>query len=235
MTHYARYGLLLVAAPQTLASPVATASARPLTVSGSAMHACWPGCVSTQSPNAEPSRADTRPPQASFSYKLDRSPACRPACIVSSLCFCLEFAQVLLYLPYIRYYTAAVLRLPSRYATRPSLALRIYTLPTRPSLPWSTYPASSTPAHTSRKDASAFHNTGPRRPRHSEQRGPGTATRVSRRELAAMFPPPADGRTGLTRRRRRQSKRDLILNGKLSPEECCSYGKCKGDVVVAMA
>ncbi len=32
-----------------------------------------------------------------------------------------------------------------------------------------------------------------------------------------------------------QFKVDLILNGKLSPEECCSYGMCKGDVVVAMA
>ncbi|OAA65989.1 hypothetical protein SPI_02776 [Niveomyces insectorum RCEF 264] len=28
------------------------------------------------------------------------------------------------------------------------------------------------------------------------------------------------------------SKIDLILNGKLSPEVCCSYGICKGDVVI---
>ncbi|KXH52562.1 hypothetical protein CSIM01_09143 [Colletotrichum simmondsii] len=27
-------------------------------------------------------------------------------------------------------------------------------------------------------------------------------------------------------------KRDDILNGKASPEICCSYGVCKGDVVV---
>ncbi|CCF47346.1 hypothetical protein CH063_15768 [Colletotrichum higginsianum] len=27
-------------------------------------------------------------------------------------------------------------------------------------------------------------------------------------------------------------KRDDILNGKASPEICCSYGICKGDVVV---
>jgi len=29
--------------------------------------------------------------------------------------------------------------------------------------------------------------------------------------------------------------RDLILQGKLPPEVCCSYGVCKGDVVTAMA
>lgn len=29
-----------------------------------------------------------------------------------------------------------------------------------------------------------------------------------------------------------QSKRDQILMGKLEPEACCSYGICKGDVVV---
>ncbi|OHW93184.1 hypothetical protein CSPAE12_08132 [Colletotrichum incanum] len=28
------------------------------------------------------------------------------------------------------------------------------------------------------------------------------------------------------------AKRDDILNGKASPEVCCSYGICKGDVVV---
>ncbi|POS78812.1 hypothetical protein DHEL01_v202801 [Diaporthe helianthi] len=28
------------------------------------------------------------------------------------------------------------------------------------------------------------------------------------------------------------SKRDQILMGKLEPEACCSYGICKGDVVV---
>jgi len=31
-----------------------------------------------------------------------------------------------------------------------------------------------------------------------------------------------------------QLKRDLILKGELSPEACCPYGRCKGDVVVAM-
>ncbi|KAL2136627.1 hypothetical protein VTI74DRAFT_2656 [Chaetomium olivicolor] len=30
-------------------------------------------------------------------------------------------------------------------------------------------------------------------------------------------------------------KRDLILKGELPPEACCSYGRCVGDVVVAMA
>ncbi|KAL8409113.1 hypothetical protein RB594_007528 [Gaeumannomyces avenae] len=29
-------------------------------------------------------------------------------------------------------------------------------------------------------------------------------------------------------------KRDAILRGALKPEACCSYGRCKGDVVVAM-
>ncbi|KAK4039844.1 hypothetical protein C8A01DRAFT_36151 [Parachaetomium inaequale] len=29
-------------------------------------------------------------------------------------------------------------------------------------------------------------------------------------------------------------KRDLILKGELAPEACCSYGRCLGDVVVAM-
>lgn len=29
-----------------------------------------------------------------------------------------------------------------------------------------------------------------------------------------------------------QSKRDQILMGTLEPEACCSYGICKGDVVV---
>jgi hypothetical protein len=29
-------------------------------------------------------------------------------------------------------------------------------------------------------------------------------------------------------------KRDLILKGELPPEACCSYGRCLGDVVVAM-
>ncbi|KAL1903466.1 hypothetical protein Sste5346_000093 [Sporothrix stenoceras] len=28
------------------------------------------------------------------------------------------------------------------------------------------------------------------------------------------------------------SKIDLILNGKLSPDACCSYGICKGDILV---
>jgi len=32
-----------------------------------------------------------------------------------------------------------------------------------------------------------------------------------------------------------QSTRDLILKGDLPPEACCSYGRCQGDVVVAMA
>jgi hypothetical protein len=31
-----------------------------------------------------------------------------------------------------------------------------------------------------------------------------------------------------------QAKIDAILNGKLDPSECCSYGKCKGDVVVSV-
>jgi hypothetical protein len=31
-----------------------------------------------------------------------------------------------------------------------------------------------------------------------------------------------------------QLKRDLILKGELPPEACCSYGRCQGDVVVAM-
>jgi len=31
------------------------------------------------------------------------------------------------------------------------------------------------------------------------------------------------------------SKVDAILKGEMSPEECCSYGRCKGDVVIAMA
>ncbi|KAK4680863.1 hypothetical protein QC764_102495 [Podospora pseudoanserina] len=30
-------------------------------------------------------------------------------------------------------------------------------------------------------------------------------------------------------------KRDLILKGELAPEACCSYGRCLGDVVIAMA
>ncbi|KAK4105720.1 hypothetical protein N658DRAFT_483150 [Parathielavia hyrcaniae] len=30
------------------------------------------------------------------------------------------------------------------------------------------------------------------------------------------------------------AKRDLILKGELPPEACCSYGRCQGDVVVAM-
>ncbi|KAK0666159.1 hypothetical protein QBC41DRAFT_156263 [Cercophora samala] len=30
-------------------------------------------------------------------------------------------------------------------------------------------------------------------------------------------------------------KRDLILKGDLAPEACCSYGRCLGDVVIAMA
>jgi hypothetical protein len=34
--------------------------------------------------------------------------------------------------------------------------------------------------------------------------------------------------------RQPQSKRDLILKGELPPEACCSYGRCLGDVVVAM-
>ncbi|KAK3985395.1 hypothetical protein QBC44DRAFT_374215 [Cladorrhinum sp. PSN332] len=29
--------------------------------------------------------------------------------------------------------------------------------------------------------------------------------------------------------------RDLILKGELAPEACCSYGRCLGDVVIAMA
>lgn len=29
-------------------------------------------------------------------------------------------------------------------------------------------------------------------------------------------------------------KVDAILNGKLAPEECCSYGVCLGDVVISM-
>ncbi|CAK7246413.1 MAG: hypothetical protein STHCBS139747_008044 [Sporothrix thermara] len=29
------------------------------------------------------------------------------------------------------------------------------------------------------------------------------------------------------------SKIDLILNGKLSPDACCSYGICKGDILVS--
>ncbi|KAK4242651.1 hypothetical protein C8A03DRAFT_11146 [Achaetomium macrosporum] len=29
-------------------------------------------------------------------------------------------------------------------------------------------------------------------------------------------------------------KRDLILKGELPAEACCSYGRCQGDVVVAM-
>ncbi|KAK4465508.1 hypothetical protein QBC42DRAFT_13637 [Cladorrhinum samala] len=29
-------------------------------------------------------------------------------------------------------------------------------------------------------------------------------------------------------------KRDLILKGELAPEACCSYGRCLGDVVIAM-
>ncbi|SPO02329.1 uncharacterized protein DNG_05002 [Cephalotrichum gorgonifer] len=28
--------------------------------------------------------------------------------------------------------------------------------------------------------------------------------------------------------------RDLILSGKLSPEACCPYGVCRGEVVVRM-
>ncbi|KXX80469.1 hypothetical protein MMYC01_202909 [Madurella mycetomatis] len=31
------------------------------------------------------------------------------------------------------------------------------------------------------------------------------------------------------------TKRDLILKGELPPEACCSYGRCLGDVVIAMA
>ncbi|CEJ88997.1 hypothetical protein VHEMI04953 [[Torrubiella] hemipterigena] len=31
-----------------------------------------------------------------------------------------------------------------------------------------------------------------------------------------------------------QAKVDAILNGNMQPEECCSYGKCKGHVVIAV-
>ena len=31
-----------------------------------------------------------------------------------------------------------------------------------------------------------------------------------------------------------QDKVDAILLGDLDPAECCSYGKCKGDVVVSV-
>ncbi|KAH7374980.1 hypothetical protein B0T11DRAFT_269481 [Plectosphaerella cucumerina] len=30
-----------------------------------------------------------------------------------------------------------------------------------------------------------------------------------------------------------QTQRDLILSGQASPETCCSYGTCKGDVNVS--
>ncbi|KLU81324.1 hypothetical protein MAPG_00415 [Magnaporthiopsis poae ATCC 64411] len=30
-------------------------------------------------------------------------------------------------------------------------------------------------------------------------------------------------------------KRDAILRGALAPEACCSYGRCKGQVVIAMS
>ncbi|OAA61542.1 hypothetical protein ISF_05621 [Cordyceps fumosorosea ARSEF 2679] len=29
-------------------------------------------------------------------------------------------------------------------------------------------------------------------------------------------------------------KVDAILNGQLDPSACCSYGKCKGDVVISV-
>lgn len=31
-----------------------------------------------------------------------------------------------------------------------------------------------------------------------------------------------------------QAKVDAILKGEMDPSECCSYGKCKGDVVVSV-
>lgn len=31
-----------------------------------------------------------------------------------------------------------------------------------------------------------------------------------------------------------QEKVDAILNGKLDPSACCSYGICKGDVVISV-
>ncbi|KAK0734324.1 hypothetical protein B0T26DRAFT_635014 [Lasiosphaeria miniovina] len=31
-----------------------------------------------------------------------------------------------------------------------------------------------------------------------------------------------------------ESKRDAILKGELPKEACCSYGRCLGDVVIAM-
>lgn len=33
---------------------------------------------------------------------------------------------------------------------------------------------------------------------------------------------------------RKQWKVDAILKGDMAPEECCSYGVCKGGVVVAV-
>ncbi|KAK4112010.1 hypothetical protein N656DRAFT_780154 [Canariomyces notabilis] len=38
-----------------------------------------------------------------------------------------------------------------------------------------------------------------------------------------------------TNPRAAQLKRDLILKGELPKEACCSYGRCLGDVVIAMA
>ncbi|CEI64551.1 hypothetical protein FVEN_g13072 [Fusarium venenatum] len=31
-----------------------------------------------------------------------------------------------------------------------------------------------------------------------------------------------------------QSKIDAILSGEMDASECCSYGKCKGDVVISV-
>lgn len=33
---------------------------------------------------------------------------------------------------------------------------------------------------------------------------------------------------------RLQFKVDLILKGEMDPSECCSYGHCKGDVVISV-
>lgn len=58
-----------------------------------------------------------------------------------------------------------------------------------------------------------------------------TATPISCSEVCSF---PTFFRRCPKRANHLQFKRDLILKGELPPEACCSYGRCLGDVVVAM-
>lgn len=67
-----------------------------------------------------------------------------------------------------------------------------------------------------------------------------TATPIACSEVTNSHPPqpppnPVSKPTELTNTiPPAQWKRDLILKGELPREACCSYGRCLGDVVVAM-